>query len=159
MPDLTGLPALERIVEDLPSQTRAYVIAEVPDHAGPAPADFRGDRRRSLVGGQRSRARTEPTAQRSPGAELAGWARLRLVRRRGGRVAGGAAAICAASAIGRVQRSTILGYWRVDQEAWLARYAPVGAELEQVYARAVAAGHTSDEALALYDDAVEAAGL
>ena len=56
-------------------------------------------------------------------------------------------------------RSTVLGYWRVDQEAWLDRYARIGTELEQVYARAVAAGHSSDDALELYDDAVEAAGL
>ncbi|HVH23199.1 MAG TPA: hypothetical protein VNA11_12150, partial [Pseudonocardia sp.] len=45
------------------------------------------------------------------------------------------------------------------QEAWLDRYARIGTELEQVYARAVAAGHSSDEALELYDDAVDAAGL
>jgi len=92
--DLTGVPALERIVEELPDSARAYVLVEVPDPA---------DRPR--------------------------------------------------------YRSTILGYWRVDQEAWLDRYARIGTELEQVYVRAVAAGHSSDEALELYDDAVDAAGL
>ena len=53
----------------------------------------------------------------------------------------------------------VLGYWRVDQEAWLARYDAARRELEQVYTQAVAAGRPSDEALELYDDALEAAGL
>ena len=57
------------------------------------------------------------------------------------------------------ERYTTLGYWRRDAERWDARYAEIGPGLEHVYAEAVAAGRSSTEALELYDDALEQAGL
>ena len=56
-------------------------------------------------------------------------------------------------------RYEILGYWRVRKEEWMARYDQIGTELEQVYENAVAEGRSSTEALELYDDALEKAGL
>jgi NADPH-dependent ferric siderophore reductase len=156
--DVTGLPALERIVEELPADVRAYVLVEVPDPADrPRLASAATVVPRCLVGSGHGRG---PSGLLSAIRELdwpdgPGYVWF----------AGEAAESRAVRKYLRRERnwprdhSTILGYWRVDQEAWLDRYAPVGAELEQVYARAVAAGHPSDEALELYDNAVEAAGL
>lgn len=156
--DLTGLPALERIVEELPAGARAYVVVEVLDPADqPRLASAATVVTRCLVGSGHGR---EPSRLLRAVAEL-DWpdgpgyvwfageaAESRAVRRYLRRERNWPR-----------ERSTILGYWRADQEAWLARYARVGTELEQVYARAVAAGLPSDEALELYDDAVAAAGL
>jgi len=156
--DLTGLPALERIVEELPAGARAYVIVEVLDPADrPRLASAATVVSRCLVGSGHGRG---PSRLLSAIRELSwpdgpGYVWF----------AGEAAESRAVRKYLRRERnwprdhSTILGYWRVDQEAWLARYARVGPELEQVYARAVAAGTPSDEALEMYDDAVEAAGL
>jgi hypothetical protein len=56
-------------------------------------------------------------------------------------------------------RFTIIGYWRVDSEKWLARYDQVGDQLEKVYESAVAAGLSQGDALEVYEDALEKAGL
>jgi len=156
--DLTGMPALERIVEELPASTRAYVIAEVPDADDrPRFASAAIVVPRCLVGSGHGRgpsrlltAIRELEWPEGPGyVWFAGeTAESRAVRK-----------FLRHERNWPRERSLIMGYWRVDQEAWRARYARVGTELEQVYARAVAAGHSSDEALELYDDAVEAAGL
>ena len=54
---------------------------------------------------------------------------------------------------------TILGYWRIKQEEWLARYDGIGDRLEAIYAAALAAGRSEGDALDLYDDALEKVGL
>jgi NADPH-dependent ferric siderophore reductase len=54
---------------------------------------------------------------------------------------------------------TILGYWRIKQEEWLARYTGVGDRLESIYAEALAAGRSENDAADLYDRALEKAGL
>ena len=56
-------------------------------------------------------------------------------------------------------RFTILGYWRVKQEEWLRRYEEVADRLETVYTAAVADGRSEGDALEVYDDALEKAGL
>ena len=156
--DLTGVPALERIVEELPASARAYVLVEVPDPADrPRLASAATVVPRCLVGGGHGRgpSRLLSAIRELDWPEGPGYVWF----------AGEAAESRAVRQYLRRERhwprdrSTVLGYWRVDQEAWLDRYARIGTELEQVYARAVAAGHSSDDALELYDDAVEAAGL
>ena len=57
------------------------------------------------------------------------------------------------------ERFTILGYWRVEKERWLARYEEVGESLEAVYETAVASGLSEGDALEIYEDALEKAGL
>lgn len=156
--DLTGLPALGRIVEELPAGILAYAIVEVIDgadrqqlHSAATLID------RWLVGSGHgcgpSRLLTALRELQWPDGPGYIW------------FAGEAAESRAVRKYLRTERcwprerSTILGYWRVDQEAWLRRYAQIGPELEQAYTQAVAAGRPSDEALELYDDALEAAGL
>ncbi len=157
--DLTGLPALERIVEELPAADPGVRDRRGADAGRPAaaPPPPRPSFARCLVGGGHGRgpSRLLTAIRELDWPEGPGYVWF----------AGEAAESRAVRKYLRRERnwprdrSTILGYWRVDQEAWLARYARIGTELEQVYARAVAAGHSSDEALELYDDAVEAAGL
>ena len=57
------------------------------------------------------------------------------------------------------ERFTIIGYWRVDKERWLARYEEVGESLEKVYESAVASGLSEGDALEIYEEALEKAGL
>ena len=57
------------------------------------------------------------------------------------------------------ERFTIIGYWRVDKERWLARYEEVGESLERVYESAVESGLSEGDALEVYEEALEKAGL
>jgi hypothetical protein len=57
------------------------------------------------------------------------------------------------------ERCTVLGYWRVDKERWMARYEQVGESLEKVYESAVASGLSQADALDAYEEALEKAGL
>lgn len=58
------------------------------------------------------------------------------------------------------RRADIVGYWRFDAEAWNRRFQEAGEErLRAVFADALAAGMSRDEATDLYEQALEAAGL
>jgi NADPH-dependent ferric siderophore reductase len=156
--DMTALPALGRIVEQLPAGQRAYVIAEVISHADRQPLTSAAEiSSRWLVGSGHGlspcglgQAVADFTWPEGPGyVWFAGEAaESRAVRKHLRRIQGWSA-----------ERYEILGYWRIRKEEWAARYDQVGAELEQVYTRAVAEGHTSTDALELYDEALEKAGL
>ena len=156
--DMTALPALGRIVENLSPGTRAYVIAEVIEP---------GDRQQWtsaadvgyqwLTGSGHGLGPSRLLAAVSDFDWPAGpgylWfageaSESRAVRKHIRRELGWSA-----------ERYVTLGYWRVGKEEWMARYDQIGTELEQVYAHAVAEGHSSTEALELYDDALENAGL
>jgi NADPH-dependent ferric siderophore reductase len=156
--DLAGLPALARAVEELPAGTRAYALVEVPtaddrlevasaanvgwswlvgsgNDVGPsrlpaAVADFRAPEGPGYVW-----FAAEASASRA--------VRKHLRHERGWPVG----------------RYTTLGYWRLDAERWDARYAEVAPSLESVYTDAVAAGISSEDALELYDEALERVGL
>ena len=57
-------------------------------------------------------------------------------------------------------RADVVGYWRHDAEAWTKRFEAAGEErLRAVFAEALAAGKSRDEATDLYEQALEAAGL
>ena len=156
--DLTGLPALGRIVENLPAGTRAHVVAEVIDP---------GDRLEPS-----SAAEVTYTWLPGCGNGVAPSALPRAVRdlvwpEGPGYVwfAGEAAASRAVRKHLRHERGCavadyrVLGYWRARQEEWMQRYEQVGAGLEAVYTDAVASGVNSTDALELYDDALERVGL
>jgi NADPH-dependent ferric siderophore reductase len=156
--DLTGLPAIGRILESLPAGARAHVIAEVRE-----PADRLELRTAAtvtldwLVGTGNDRGR---------GALLAALADFPLPPGPGYVWFAGEAADSRGvrkhlhRELGwTTDRYTTLGYWRRDKARWDARYAEIGPGLERVYAEAVAAGRSSTEALELYDDALEQAGL
>jgi NADPH-dependent ferric siderophore reductase len=156
--DLAGLPALARAVEELPAGTRAYALVEVPSQADrleiPSAADVAWT---WLVGSGNdvgpsglAAALAEFVAPEEPGyvwfaaeasASRAVRKHLRLDRGMTG------------------ARCTTLGYWRLDSERWDARYAEVAPTLEAVYTEAVAAGVSSEDALELYDEALERVGL
>ena len=156
--DLTALPALGRIVEQLPAGTRAHVIAEVTEaddrqeFVSPARVDYQW-----LIGsGNGVGPSWLPEAVQTfawPAGPGYVW------------FAGEAAASRAVRKHLRrelswpTDRSTILGYWRRGQEEWTARYDVIAPAIESVYTEAVAAGRTSEDALDLYDDALERAGL
>lgn len=155
--DLTGLPALGRIVEELPAGTRAHCVVEVAD-----PGDVQEIATAGvvswtwLVGGnghgpsrlvEAVRDRGTPPGRGYlwfAGEAAASRAMRKYVRRELGWPA---------------ERCTILGYWRWNAEQWLARYQLVGAGLEGIYAQALSEGRSEGDALELYDDALEKAGL
>lgn len=156
--DLTGLPAVGRIVEQLPRGVRAYAIVEVI-----APEDRQAIQTRAdvtwrwLVGTGHGlgpsgllAAVQEFAWPKGPGyLWFAGEAaESRAVRQHLRKNLGWSPA-----------RYLSLGYWRHRQEEWMARYDRVGPELEQIYVRAVAAGQSSTDALELYDDALQQSGL
>ncbi len=156
--DMTALPALGRIVEQLPAGHRAYVIAEVISEADRQPLESTADVSvQWLVGSGHglgpcalAQAVTRFQWPAGPGyVWFAGEAaESRAVRKQLRSTLGWTA-----------ERYEVLGYWRVRKEDWMARYDQVGAELEQVYERAVAEGQSSTAALELYDEALEKAGL
>lgn len=155
--DLTGLPALGRILRGLAPGVRAYAFVEVPEVADrqplPSPAALQVT---WLTGGNGV----------TPGGLVE--AVQRFVRPEGPGYVWFAGEAADSRAVRRHVRGTLgwpiaryrsLGYWQRDKERWTARYAEVGPELESVYAQAVAAGHSSTEALELYDEALAEAGL
>lgn len=156
--DMTALPALGRIVENLPAGTRAHVIAEVIDPADRQRLTSAAEVSYQWLTGSGhdlgpSRLRAAVSDFRWPEGPGYVWfageaSESRAVRQHLRRELGWSA-----------DRYEILGYWRVRKQEWMARYDLIGSELEQVYAQAVAEGHSSTEALELYDDALEKAGL
>lgn len=156
--DMTALPALGRIVEQLPPERQAYVIAEVIESGDEQ--QFRTPARietRWLHGTGHGRSPSGLLAAlqdfswpEGPGfVWFAGEAaESRAVRRYLRRELGWS-----------TDRYQILGYWRVRKHEWTQRYEEIGPGLEQVYTAAVADGLSSTEALELYDDALAAAGL
>ena len=156
--DLAGLPALARAVEDLPAGTRAYALAEVPTESDRIEVTSAAEVAWTwLVGSgndvgpsRLAETLTEFVAPDGPGyvwfaaeASASRAVRKHLRHDRGW----------------PTDRATTLGYWRLDSERWDARYAEVAPTLEAVYTEAVAAGVSSDEALELYDEALERVGL
>ena len=156
--DLAGLPALARAVEELPADARAYAVVEVPTDDDRITVQTAADVSWTwLVGSGNGHG-----PSRLP-VEVAGF-----VEPDGPGYVWFAAEASASRAVRKHLRQDrgwpstrycTLGYWRLDSERWDARYAEVGPSLESVYTEAVAAGATSEDALELYDDALERAGL
>jgi NADPH-dependent ferric siderophore reductase len=156
--DLTGLPALARAVEQLPAGTRAYALVEVPSDDDRIEVASAADVRWTWLvgsGNDVGPSRLASALERfvtpdDPGyvwfaAEASASRAVRKHLRHDRGMPG--------------SRCTTLGYWRLDAERWDARYAEVAPALESVYTDAVAAGVSSDEALELYDEALERVGL
>lgn len=156
--DLAGFPALARAVEELPAGTRAHALVEVPAEDDRLPVGSAGDVTWTwLVGSGNdvgpSRLADAVAAHVTPDGPGYVW------------FAGEASASRAVRKHLRQERRmpaascTLLGYWRLDSERWDARYAEVAPTIEAVYTDAVAAGATSEDALVLYDEALERIGL
>ena len=158
MADLTALPALGRIVEELPAGQRAIVLAEVAE-----PQD------RQRVG-----SRAEVAWTWLPGSGNGHGPSRLLAALRDVTLPDGPGYLWFAGEAGESRavrkylrhelgwpndRCTVIGYWRVDQERWMARYEQVGESLEKVYADALATGLSEADALEAYENALEKTGL
>ncbi|HEY0240052.1 MAG TPA: siderophore-interacting protein [Friedmanniella sp.] len=156
--DLAGLPALARAVEELPAGTRAYALVEVPTDDDRLAITSAADITWTWLVGSGNDAgpsRLADAVARFATPDSPGYVWF-------------AAEASASRAVRKHlrherglphTRCTLLGYWRLDSERWDARYAEVAPSLEAVYTDAVAAGATSEDALVLYDEALERIGL
>lgn len=152
--DLPALPAIGRMVEELPAGAQAIVIAEVDDEADKQEWETAADVDvRWLLGHRRSclndvvRTFPEPDA---PGyIWMAGETKVVRDARRYLRHERG------------VDRSrwALTGYWMARSEEWLERYKPHAAELNALWERGEAEGRDEEEIMDEYEAALERVGL
>lgn len=156
--DLAGLPALARIVEELPREASGIAVVEVPDEDALAYLpEHPGIRVVPTVGSGNgdghSRLGEVVTGLDLPAGRGYCWlgaeaAQSRAVRKYLRREQGWQAG-----------QFDIIGYWRFDSEEWARRFAPVQDEMVAVYTGALAAGKSDAEASEEFDTALERAGL
>lgn len=156
--DLSGLPAVARILDQLPDGTDATVIVEVAGHDDLTYLPDRHDIPvEATVGSGNghgpSRLPDLVRGHAHPAGRgycwFAGEARAsRLVRKHLRGDHGWAA-----------EQYDIVGYWRSDAEAWDRRYAAVSEKVEAIYEQALAEGKSEKLAAEEYDLALERAGL
>lgn len=156
--DLAGLPALARIIDELPHGTHATVIVEVADAADLAYLP----------------ARPNLPVVSSVGTGN-GYAPSRLAELVRAHIHPDGRGYCwfageavATREVRKYLRSTyawvpdqydIVGYWRFDSETWERRYEAVSDEMLAVYEQALADGKGDKLAAEEYDIALENAGL
>jgi NADPH-dependent ferric siderophore reductase len=156
--DMTALPALGRILEELPRGQRAVVLAEVTEPTDRQQIESAADVSTTWLPGSGNGHGPSRLLDALRGIELpdgAGYlwfageaAESRAVRKYVRRELGWP-----------TERFTVIGYWRADKERWMARYDEVGESLEKVYESAVASGLSEGDALEVYEEALEKAGL
>lgn len=158
--DLTGLPALSRIVEGLAQEdlARTVVVVEVLHVDDVATVPQRpGLRIVPIVGSGNGHGRgvlAERCQEFVPDVDggyvwFSGEAgECRTIRKHVRSERGYATA-----------QAHCIGYWRFDAERWTEKFAPRSAELLGYYERALAEGRSLDEASEDYDAALERAGL
>lgn len=151
--DLAGLPALARILDELPSTDGATVVVEVLDES-----DLDYLPAMDLV--------TSVGTGNGVGASaLPGLVAEHCVGRSYCWFAGEAAAARAVRKHLRIERVwereqlNVMAYWRHRAEEWTARYAPVSAEMYAVYERVLAESNDAKAAAEEWDDALERRGL
>lgn len=155
--DLAALPALARILEDTPPEIEVTVLAEVLDSSD---TGYLADRPNTevieLVGSGNGAA---------PSALAASLHRVDLPTDAYLWLAGEAADTRAAKkhvrGLGWERgRADVVGYWRQDAEVWEKKFEESGGErIRQVYQDALASGKSPDEAIDIYERALEEAGL
>ncbi|WP_288812326.1 siderophore-interacting protein [uncultured Gordonia sp.] len=154
--DLAGLPALARILDELPSTDGVTAVVEVPAPTELAYLPERDVELITLVGGNsRTPSRLADTVcgLTLPTSGAYCWfageaAESRAIRKhlRGNL---------------RWDRRSydVIGYWRVDAERWTQAYVERGAELFAVYRQALDDGKSEKQASEEFDEALERAGL
>ncbi len=155
--DLAALPALARILEETPPDVDVIVIAEVLDRSEIAYLPERpGTELIELIGTGNGAAPSRlPEVLRIVDLPADGYLWL------AGEASDTRAAKKHARGVGLPRnRAAIVGYWRHDSETWTKRFEAAGEErLRAVFAEALAAGKSREEATDLYEQALEAEGL
>jgi NADPH-dependent ferric siderophore reductase len=156
--DLSGLPALARILDELPDDADVSVIVEVAEEADldylPQRSDVPFVTSIGTGNGQAPSRLTElASAYAHPEGRgycwFAGEAQATREVRKHLRSDHGWVA----------DQYDIVGYWRFDSETWDRRYEAVSDEMEAVYERALADGKGDKLASEEYDEALESVGL
>lgn len=156
--DITALPAIGRIVEELPAGARAIVVAEVYDEADRQQWRTAGDVEvRWLHGSGEGRApsRLEEAVRTFPEPDgqgyiwMAGETRTVRATRRYVRHERGIAR----------ERYSLTGYWLTNADDWAARFEPLAAQMEAIWERGEAEGRDREEIIDEYDTALDRAGL
>ncbi|MEJ3657834.1 siderophore-interacting protein [Actinomycetes bacterium KLBMP 9759] len=153
--DVAALPAIGRIVQESPQALRTTVVVEVPDADDEVPmpghVDVTWVRNPDLA----RRSRLEELARGVQLPEGPGYVY----------VAGEAAATRRVRKYLRHELGMkphqygVIGYWRMDNERWMRRYARTAKQYEQIWADAHAAGADEEEAQDIYEERVAKAGL
>ncbi|MHC3004675.1 siderophore-interacting protein [Gordonia sp. GN26] len=153
--DLAGLPALARIIEDLPVVDGVTVVVEVPSPTDLAYLPERKVETITLIGGNgRTPSRLAETVAALDLTDagycwFAGEAsESRAVRKH----------LRSELRWGR-ESYDVIGYWRQDSERWTQAYSERSTELFAVYRQALADGKTEKEASEEFDEALERVGL
>jgi NADPH-dependent ferric siderophore reductase len=157
--DLTGLPALARILEGADGSVETLALVEVLDDADLAtlpaaiPPGVTVEVLRGGNGAGPSLLADRARAVRPPDAPGYLWfageaGQARQIRKHARHVWSWS-----------TDRMDVTGYWRVAAERWNARFAPVSAELLAVYQAVLDNGGSDKEAGEAYDIALEQAGL
>lgn len=152
--DLTALPAIGRIVEELEPGAKAIVVAEVFDRAdrqtwdSAAEVDIRwidGDAKSCL----NDVVRTFPEPDAPGYIWMAGETRTVRDARRYLRHERGV----------DKARWSLTGYWLARSEEWLERYKPIAEEMTELWERGEAEGRDEEEIMDEYEAALERVGL
>jgi NADPH-dependent ferric siderophore reductase len=152
--DITALPAIGRIVEELPAGARATVVGETADRADRQEWETRCDVDYVWLdgGGAVTLEHAVRTFTEPPGTGyrwMAGETHVvRSARRH----------LRHERAVPR-ERYSLTGYWLADIEQWQARYTRVAAEMEAIWERGEAEGRDVEDIIDDYDLALERAGL
>ena len=156
--DLAGLPALARIIEELPEGARATAIVEVVEESD---LDYLPSREGveliSLVGSGNGYgdSRLDTAVEQFEHPEGRGYCWFaaeakasRAVRNHLRRRFGW-----------KTEQCDIIGYWRFDGEKWARKFSEQGAQALEVYTKALAEGKSPKVANEIYDEALERVGL
>lgn len=156
--DMTGLPALGRIIEELPAGTRAHAIVEIISPDDVQTFDTAADVTYHWIPGS--------------GHEFGPSELLDELRTYAMPDGPGYLWLAAEAAVSRdvrkyvrrelgwpIERFEVIGYWRVRKEEWMARWRSKEAELAAVWTQAQADGLAGAELREHYLEAVERAGL
>lgn len=157
--DQAGLPALGRIVEELPAGARAIVVAEVQDERVGRPWETAGEVETTWLrgsGGGRTPSRLDQAVRTFPEPAgrgyywMAGETRTVRAARRYLRHERGLAR----------ERYSLTGYWMtIGAERWMERYEQMSEQLDAIWARADVDGTDPEDLMDDYDAALEDAGL
>ena len=156
--DITALPAIGRIVEELPAGAKAVVVAETFDEADRQEWETKGDVRVFWMHGSgegREASRLGEAVRTFPEPEgvgyrwMAGETRVVRMTRRHLRHERG---------IPREEYS-LTGYWLDGYEEWEQRYEKVAERMNAIWERGEAEGRDLEDIMDEYDEALEQAGL